>query len=169
MSSFARQIDQDGVTVKESNMKTITSLIGVALSLLMFSLPSTAEERVFTEFGDYKVLHTVFNSSFIQPDVAKTYNLTRGKDRALINVSVVKDTAAGTSNGLAATITGTVSNLMQQTKTLEFQEISEQNAVYYLAPLRVSNEEVLHFTLQVLREGHSKPYTIKFTKKLYVD
>ncbi len=150
-------------------MTRILSIFGLALSMLLLSVPSSAEEKVFTEFGDYKVLHTVFNSSFIQPEVASAYGLTRGKDRALVNISLIRDNSDGTSNGLPAKVTGTVSNLMQQSKTLEFQEIREQNTVYFLAPLRVSNEEVLHFKLQVTGEGKSKPYIVEFTKKLYVD
>lgn len=148
-------------------MKSLVRAVSLAV-LLVSSVVCVADaQQPYTTFGDYKVLHTVFNSTFIQPDVASTYNLTRGKNRALVNVAVIKSTTAGDSNGLAAKISGTVANLMQQQKTLEFIEIKEQGAVYYLAPLRFDNEEVLHFNLEVEHGG--KDYSIKFTKKLYVD
>ncbi|NIB39389.1 DUF4426 domain-containing protein [Pseudomaricurvus alkylphenolicus] len=142
---------------------------GLALLLLLASSLLQASNKPYTTFGDHKVLHTVFNSSFIQPNIASAYNLTRGKDRALINVALIRSTESGNSNGLPAKVTGTVANLMQQQRSLEFIEIHEQNAVYYLAPLRFTNEEVLHFNLEVTPKGQGKSYTVKFSKKLYVD
>ena len=137
------------------------------LPLLLLSFGSHANEQTFTNFGNYKVLHTVFNSSFIKPDVASAYNLTRGKDQVLINIALVRSIGKGVSNGLPAKISGTVANLMQQQKNLEFIEIKEQDATYYLAPLRIDNEEVLHFNINVNSDG--KDYPITFSKKLYVD
>lgn len=137
------------------------------LACMTSSLAAWAEGEPFTKFGDYTVVHTVFTSDFVPPDVAKAYNLVRAKDRALVNVSIVKNNAGADMRGLAAEVSGTVVNLMQQQKALEFIEISESDAVYYLAPLRIHHEEVLHFNLTLQHDG--KQYDVKFTKKLYID
>ncbi len=143
-------------------------LQGLALlAVLLLSGATQAADETYTSFGQYKVFHSVFNSSFIKPDIASSYNLTRGSDQALVNIALIKTGADGQSNGLPAEVSGRVTNLMQQSKPLQFIEINEQNAVYYLAPLRFNNEEVLHFTIEVKHEG--KTYDVKFSKKLYVD
>lgn len=120
-------------------------------------------EQPYREFGDYKVYFTVFNSAFINPEIASANNLIRAKDRVYINVSLVKNN----SLGIPATITGTARNLLQQSKTLEFIEIAEGNATYYLAPLFHINEEVIHFTIDVTPEGETQAHTVSFSKKLY--
>ncbi len=133
----------------------------------VFPLMVHAGAEPFTKFGDYTVVHTVFSSDRIDEKTASLYNLVRAKDRALLNLSIVKSDAGDEMRGLQAIMTGSVANLMQQQKTLEFIEIREGDAVYYLAPFRIHNEEVLHFTLSVEHEG--KAYDVKFTKKLYID
>lgn len=135
--------------------------------LLVSSLASASEPKPFTAFGDYTVLHTVFNSTFLQPQVAQAYNLTRGKRHALVNVAIIKNTEEGSTNGLPAEVSGSITNLMQQQKPLQFIEIKEQNAVYFLAPIRVDSEEVVHFRIEVKHDGQTYPVT--FSKMLYID
>jgi len=148
------------------NMKRLMIL----LLPLMLSFNSHAyDNQPFQEFGDYKVYFSVFNSSFIQPDIAKAYNLTRGKDRALVNIALVKKKDVGDTEGLATGLKGHSQNLMQQRRNLDFMEINEQGAVYYLAPLRFVNEEILHFTIEVKPDANRPPLTVTFSKKLYVE
>jgi hypothetical protein len=146
-----------------------STLLLSSLVAIVFAPNSLADAKPYQDFGDYRVIYTVFNSSFIQPDVAKAYNITRGKNQALVNVSLIKKTADGYTEGLPASISGTAANLMQQQKVLKFVEVQEQNAVYYLAPLRFSNEEVLNFAIEVKTSTNAKPFELKFTKTLYAD
>lgn len=144
-------------------------LMILLLPLLMSFSVQAEKHQPYQEFGDYKVYFSVFNSSFIQPDIATAYNLTRGKDRALVNIALVKKDGLGDTEGLAANIEGFSQNLMQQRHDLEFMEVNEQNAVYYLAPLRFINEEILHFTILVKTSDNRPPLEVKFSKKLYTD
>nr|WP_255774813.1 DUF4426 domain-containing protein [Microbulbifer zhoushanensis] len=115
------------------------------------------------DFGDYRVIYSVFNSDFIKPEIAQNYQLVRAGDRAFVNVSVVKKD--GGTKGLASEMSGTASNLMQQSRNLEFTEIRDGDAVYYLAPLRFEDEEVLTFNVNVkLPDGRTE--TITFRRKL---
>lgn len=141
------------------------------LMLIMLAVPVTlqAANEPYETFGEYKVFYTVFNSSFIKPDIARTYNITRGKRHVLVNISLIKSGPEGDSEGLAAEVKGTAANLMQQQKTLKFQEIKEQEAVYYLAPLRITDEEVMNFKIDVTATPGARPFTLEFTKTLYVD
>ena len=151
------------------NVLRNSTLLLAGLFAIFLTNTALAEAKPYQDFGDYRVIYTVFNSSFIKPDIAKTYNITRGKNQALVNVSLIKKTANGSTEGLPAKISGTVANLMQQQKVLKFVEVQEQNAVYYLAPLRFSNEEVLNFNIEVKTSANAKPFELEFTKTLYVD
>lgn len=120
-------------------------------------------------FGDYRVHFTVFNSTSIPANVAQSYGLVRGSNRALVNVSLVKITDGVPSLGLKAEVTGSAKNLMQQSQTLKFLTIDEGDAVYYLAPFVFNNEEVLHFTVNVQAPDQAAPFQVTFNRTLYKD
>jgi len=52
---------------------------------------------------------------------------------------------------------------------LEFKEIKEPDATYYIASLRHTNEEDIRFEVSVLPEGEDKPLTVNFTRKLFTE
>ncbi|GMG85928.1 DUF4426 domain-containing protein [Biformimicrobium ophioploci] len=116
--------------------------------MLAFSANAQQAKEIDThkDFGDYRVIFSVFNSDFLTPEIASNYNLVRAKDRVYVNVAVVKK---GEAKGLPAKISGQASNLMQQRRPLEFIEVREKDAVYYLAPLRYNDEETLTFRIEV--------------------
>lgn len=124
--------------------------------------------KIETQFERYSVRHVVFNSTFVLPEVARIHGIKRSKYESLLNVSLTGRDAVGS---IPARVTGTVSNLMQQQKDLVFKEIREKNATYYLAPVRVANEEVLHFRLRVTPEGMTagKTLEVNFSQTVYAD
>lgn len=121
------------------------------------------------KFGDYTVHYNVFNSTSIPAKVAETYKLVRGKDRALVNISLTKTESGSTSLGLPAVVSGASKNLMQQKQALKFIEINEGDATYYLAPFVFNNEEVLHFDIQVSTDANAKPMKFTFNRTLYTE
>ncbi len=117
-----------------------------------------------TTIGHYTIQYTTFNSLMIQPDIASIHQLVRAKDQALVNVSIIDNRKGET---VAAEVSGTAKNLIQQSKTLPFKTIEEPGAVYYIAALRHTNEELFHFTVDLVIDGD--PYQVKFTRKLYIE
>jgi hypothetical protein len=127
------------------------------------------EIRTTEKFGEYTVHYNVFNSTSIPASVAETYKLVRGKDRALMNISLTKTENGSTSLGLPAIVSAASKNLMQQKQALKFIEIKEGDATYYLAPFVFNNEEVLHFDVQVSADANSKPMSFTFNRTLYTE
>lgn len=146
----------------------LATLAFASLTFSSFSQAQQAKElgKPYVEFGKYKAFFSVFNSSFIPPEVAQAYKLVRAKDRALVNIAILKGNATA---GSAATVSGTFTNLLQQTKTLEFNQIKEQNATYYLAPLRFTSEDILRFDITVQPEGSEAPHSFSFSRKMQKD
>ena len=159
-------------------MKTfLKRLIPIRLFTLLLSLlvltpahanETTGENKNFSQtFGDYTVYYSIFNSTFIQPEVAKAANIVRGGDRAIVNISVRKKIAQG-DEAATATVTG-VSNDLMRDFPLEFSEVKEPGAIYYLAQFDHFNEETRRFTIKVKVADETSAFEIKFTQKLWHD
>ncbi|MGV8835229.1 DUF4426 domain-containing protein [Cellvibrio sp.] len=127
------------------------------------------EIRTAEKFGVYTVHYNVFNSTDIPAKMAEAYKLVRGKDRALVNISLTKTENGSTTLGLPAIVSGASKNLMQQKQALKFIEIKEGDATYYLAPFVFNNEEVLHFDIQVSADANTKPMSFTFNRTLYTE
>ena len=116
-------------------------------------------ERMET-FGDVTVHYNTFNSTFLQPDTAKASELIRSKNQGVINVSVIKD-----GKPLMAQVSGTIKDLTSSSVTLNFKQVIEQGAIYYIAQYPVTQQEVRTFEIKV-RTG-DKINTINFNQELF--
>ena len=135
----------------------------ISIALLLWAAAAAAQGAKIIEnhqnFGDYRVSYSVFNSDFISPEIAQRYNLVRARDRAFVNISVSK---VGDTKGASAGISGNVTNLIQQSRPLEFKEIRDQDAVYYLATFRFEHEESLTFNIDlVMPDGSTQELTFR--------
>lgn len=123
-------------------------------------------------FGDFAVHYTAFPSTDLAPDIAAHYQLVRGGDQAVVNISI-RNHANGDDRPQAAVISGTYSDLIQP-KKLEFREIREEGAVYYIAQLHFTDRETLRFDINVqpLVAGPAPigaPFKVSFTRQFFVE
>jgi hypothetical protein len=132
---------------------------------LGISLPGHAESA--KEFGDYTIHYTAFRSDTLEPEVARAYDLTRRNNRIIVNIAVLKKVMGTTGTPTAAKVEGQASNLTGQLKQLDFREIKEGTAVYYLAEVKISDGEFLKFDLSVTPEGGSEAARIRFDKRFF--
>lgn len=111
-------------------------------------------------FGDVTVHYNTFNSTFLTPDIAKAAELVRSKNQGVINVSVIKD-----GKPLIASVTGTVKDLTSQSVPLNFKQVTEQGAIYYIAQYPVPQQETRTFEIKV--QNGDKINTINFNQELF--
>ncbi len=137
------------------------------LALSFVSLNSYAESENSREFGDYVVHYNAFRSDTISPEVAKQYGLPRANNKVLINIAVLKKVMNTTGKPTKSVVTGHASNLTGQLKQLEFKEITEGTAIYYLAETKISDGEFLKFDLKVTPEGETKAARLNFNKRFF--
>lgn len=145
-----------------TNLKTVLTIF----FLFAFSLCVSAEQK--QTFDQYDIHYSVVNSTFISADIAKTYNIVRGKDRAFINIAVRKQLDDGSNKAQKAIVSGSSSDLMRETP-LVFKEINEQKAIYYIAEFKFYDEEIRNFTINVQPDPNHEAYKLKFSKTLYRD
>ena len=112
------------------------------------------------DFGDITVHYNTFNSTFLTPDIAKAAELIRSKNQGVINVSVIKD-----GKPLVANVTGTVKDLTSKSVPLNFRQVTEQGAIYYIAQYPVEQQETRTFEIKV--QNGDKINTINFNQELF--
>ncbi|SDS02935.1 protein of unknown function [Pseudomonas sp. Z003-0.4C(8344-21)] len=111
-------------------------------------------------FGDVTVHYNTFNSTFLQPDIARAAELIRSKHQGVINVSVIKD-----GKPLIASVTGTVKDLTSASVPLNFRQVTEQGAIYYIAQYPVPQQETRTFEIKV--QNGDKINTLNFNQELF--
>ncbi len=135
-----------------------------ATLLLLTLIPGTAMAEQKKQLGTWDVHYIAMPSTFIEPAIAKSYNIERSKFNGLVNISVLnsKDQKAQ-----QVTISGNAKNLLGQQKALTFQQVVEGEAVYYLAQLPFRNEE--RFTLSIDISQGNQSQQLKFEHTFYVE
>ncbi len=141
----------------------IKFLLAITIS---FFVTTYASAENMKKLGSMDVHYMAIGSTFFTPEIAKVYGITRSRYNGLINISVLDNTKAG-NPAKTVSITGKAKNNLGQFKTIEFTEVKEGEAIYYLAQIKYSNEEKIHFTLAI-NDGKEQQ-TLKFSQKFYVD
>jgi hypothetical protein len=138
----------------------------LSLFLALLSLPASAQ--LSERFGPYELHYSVVNTTFLAPKVAAAYNLVRGKDRAILNLAVREHGDNGATPRPMA-LKGRTWDLTQNTVELEFQEVREGPAIYYIAEFRFFNEEWRHFEVYFRPEGGEETFSFRFQHQMYED
>jgi hypothetical protein len=145
--------------------KSINSIIKLLMLLALLGTGSTVLAENSVEFNDYVVHYNAFRSDTLSPEIAKTYNLTRRNNRAIVNIAVLKKKEGTTGTAISADVNGKVSNLTGQQKSVEFRQIKEGDAIYYLAEVQFTEGEYLKFDIDVTPEGEARSAKLKFDKR----
>lgn len=127
-------------------------------------LPAHAQQM--QKFGDYELHYIVIPTTMLPPDIAARYDIRRGKDRALCNISVINQDG----EGVRVNLEGSSQNLLGQLQGLSFREVVDGDAIYYLATIRHANEEVhrVNIDAQVIgAKGPRSSTNLRLTQKLY--
>ena len=133
------------------------------LLLLAAARPASAQQSEM--FGPFELHYAVVNTTFLAPEVAASYGITRGKKRAILNLAV-REHLAESTEARPMLIQGRTWDLMQN-QFLEFKEGREGPAIYYIAEFKFINEEWRFFEVNFRPEGADQTYTFEFKHQLY--
>ena len=133
-----------------------------ALALVFVVCAVHAEQ--FKRFGDWRVHYNAFNASVLSAEVAERYDIVRGANKGLVNVTAIGPSGRGEK----VSVTGRFKNLLDQTTKLDFREIDDKGTVYYLAAFDFENAENLRFEITVELPKHGTE-TFRFQHALYRD
>ena len=118
------------------------------------------------DIGDHIVHFSAQSTDQLSPEVARAYNIVRSKNRAMLSVSVLRESD---SKPVPATVTVKTVNLTGQLKNVTMRRINEQEAIYYIGEVPVANRETLIFDISITPEGTDKPSNVRFKREFYTD
>ncbi|MBA6327336.1 DUF4426 domain-containing protein [Colwellia sp. MB02u-6] len=146
-------------------MKNIINKL-VLITLLALSVITTSSAENMKKMDGLNVHYIALGSAFLTPEIAKAYGIERSRYKGLVNISVLDNTQAGNPSKTVF-INGKARNDVGQIKSLEFTEVKEGDAVYYLAQVSYTNKETIYFDINITDKG--KQHNLKFSQKFYVD
>jgi hypothetical protein len=136
--------------------------LSILILLASLSIKAQAEQKQL--LGSWEVHYMALNSTFISPAVAREYAIVRSKYNGLINISVL-DKHSKEAQGVV--IKGSARNLLGVKKELGFTQVTEGQAIYYLAVLPFSDQENYRFEISI--SDGLEQHTLKFQHKFYVE
>lgn len=157
--------------LKKPNGLFSTPLVYIfsALLLSLVSMSSNAEQKLV--FGEYEVHYMGLSSNFLTPEVAKLYDIPRSGSLGYLSISVLQKTANDDLHmPIAATLTGSIRNLIGQSRTLKFRKVQEGKAIYYISTFRFDDGDMYNFDLNVIPDNaQQKTFDVKFSQRFYVE
>jgi hypothetical protein len=127
--------------------------------------PAAADSALDT--GNYVIHYNTLSTDLLQPDIAKVYGIQRSKNRAMLNVTVVRK-GEGTGETVPAEVTASATNLNGQLRKIDLRKVTDQNAIYYIGEFPVSDGETLDFSVSVKPEGGDQRI-VEFRKEFFTD
>ena len=121
------------------------------------------------DIGDYVVHFSAQSTDQLPPEVARAYNIVRSKNRAMLNVSIIRkaDDMSVTGDVSVKTV-----NLTGQLKSVTMRKIEEPGdgvAIYYIGETPVANRETLVFDISITPEGSGQASDVRFKRQFYTD
>jgi Domain of unknown function (DUF4426) len=118
------------------------------------------------DIGDHVVHFSAQSTDQLPPEVARAYNIVRSKNRAMLNVSVLRE---ADNAAVTAAVTVKTVNLTGQLKNITMRQIDEQDAIYYIGEVSVANRETLVFDISVIPEGVESASDVRFKRQFFTD
>ncbi|MDH3612606.1 MAG: DUF4426 domain-containing protein [Gammaproteobacteria bacterium] len=118
------------------------------------------------DIGDHVVHFSAQSTDQLPPEVARAYNIVRSKNRAMLNVSVLRE---ADNSPVTASVTVKTVNLTGQLKNITMREINEQEAIYYIGEVAIANRETLIFDISVTPEGVDSASDVRFKRQFFTD
>ena len=116
--------------------------------------------------GNHVVHFSAQSTDQLPPEVARAYNIVRSKNRAMLNVSVLKESD---NTAVTAEVTVKTVNLTGQLKNVTMRQINEQDAIYYIGEVAVANRETLIFDISVKPDGVDTVSDVRFKRQFFTD
>lgn len=121
------------------------------------------------DIGDYIVHFSAQSTDQLPPEVARAYNIVRSKNRAMLNVSIIRESDNMPVSGKVAVKTVNLTGQLKNVTMREIEEPGDVVAIYYIGETPVANRETLIFDISVQPDGESSPSDVRFKRQFYTD
>ena len=129
-------------------------------------LPATESSK---DFGDYVLYFNAIVTDQLSPEIAREYGIVRSRSRAMLNVSIHHKLADGRTEAVTGAVAASATNLNGQFKTMTLREVREEDAIYYIGELAITDGEVLIYTVDATPINDPSRFTVRFKKQFFVE
>jgi hypothetical protein len=129
--------------------------------------PATPSEPTHQDFGEFQLHYNALRTDELTPAVARAYGIERSANRVLLNVSLLRRNADGTTTPVDGTVTATAYNLNGQLKELAMRRVTEGASTYFIGEVGISGNEILVFDITVVPAGQSTKHTVQFKREFF--
>ena len=148
-------------------MKKLHALLLTLAGMFILSMPASAEQS--KTFGNYTIHYNAINTQMLDASVAKSYQIKRSRNRALLTISVLENVLGTTAKPVKAKVTAIAKNLSDQLRKITLREIEDAGAIYYIGEVPIRNEETLKFEIRVRPTGVNETYTVTFQQQFFTE
>lgn len=141
-------------------------VIVIVVMLLALLLPRAGHADQSTAFGDVVVRYSAISTDQLFADSARRYGIARSVRNGLVNIAV-EQKAGGEL--IAATVSGSVTDLTGHGKPIRFRETRDEGAIDYLGEFPIDASGTYVFTINVTPPGRAQPYVVKFNRDYVLD
>jgi hypothetical protein len=130
------------------------------------SLPATETSK---DFGDYILHFNAIATEELTPEIAQQYGIVRSANRAMLNVTILRKDEVGMTEAVPGSVAASAINLTAQLKNLSFREITEGDAIYYIAEFPISHEETLIFSIDATPINEASRFSVRYKRQFFID
>jgi hypothetical protein len=141
------------------------ALICCAATAMALSGGAVADNS--TKIPGYVIHHNAFTTDALSADIANAYNIRRSSNRAMLNVSIIREANGKPGTAVPATVTAVARNLMGQKREVPMREVREGEAIYYIGDFLVGHRETLDFAIDVTPAGDSRTHSARLSQEFY--
>ena len=135
----------------------------LAVSLMLWSTLVAGQQS--ERFDQFELHYSIVYSTFLTPEIAAEFGIPRGKDKAMLTLSV-RDAEASDVEGRSMRIKGRTWDLITG-GDMTIKEVREGRATYYLIPFEFLDREYRFFEFDFTPEGSEQTYRYKFKTQLW--
>ncbi|MDC6459751.1 DUF4426 domain-containing protein [Luminiphilus sp.] len=135
----------------------------LAVSLMLWSTLVAGQQS--ERFDQFELHYSIVYSTFLTPQIAAEFGIPRGKDKAMLTLSV-RDAEASDVEGRPMRIKGRTWDLITG-GDMTIKEVREGRATYYLIPFEFLDREYRFFEFDFTPEGSDQTYSYKFKTQLW--
>jgi hypothetical protein len=144
--------------------RSFLALVMATLLIAISFVSVNAHAEVKKTLGDWEVHYIALTTTFLTPEIARANNIVRSGKNALVNISVLDGRS---KKAQVVEMTGTARNLLGTVKQLDFKQVKEGDAIYYLASVPFAHKEVLRFDIDI-KQGRVNQ-NLQFQQTMYVE
>lgn len=121
------------------------------------------------DVGDFIVHFSAQSTDQLSPEIARAYNIVRSKNRAMLNVSIIRKSDDTPVSGQVSVKTVNLTGQLKNVTMRKIEEPGDVVAIYYIGETAVANRETLIFDIKVTPEGSDQTSDVRFKRQFYTD